>query len=147
MQNTDMHHAYVKSLLLLIGGVPRAGEIDAWLDKISKTTGIGFASVRAAHYGRWISKNQFVSKKTLQKLEQAAEHARQTSDLVTFLELQIAIWETAPELFQHRIGMARRFIADLRRYDAERLRADQTARDDAGASAPPAGLAAAGADT
>lgn len=145
MHNADMHHAYIKSLIIIIGGNKR--NIKALLLEASRKSDVGFSSIRAAYYGRWISKNQFVSNETLRKLEQAADNARQTHDLVEFTELQIAIWETAPELYQTKIIRARKFIDDMREFDQESRRSAIPARDhaDAGAAAPATGLAAAGA--
>jgi hypothetical protein len=147
MHNEDMHHAYIKSLILMIGGNRRPTEnTKAYLSRVSQQTDVGYRSLRAAYYGQWISKNQFVSSDTLKKLEWAAEDAEQTYDAVAFTELQIEIWETAPALFQQHIDAAREFVARLRRYDAERRRIVLPARsDDAGVAAPPAGFAAAGA--
>jgi hypothetical protein len=147
MHNTDMHHAYIKSLILVIGGKP-GPNTKAYLDQVSKQSGVGYSSLRAAYYGRWISKNQFVSNETLKKLEQAAENARQTYDIVAFTELQISIWETTPELSHAKIALARDFIADLRRHDAERSRISIEARsDEPGTAAEAAGFAAAAAET
>jgi|SRR5215467_4342960 len=144
MQKSDMHQAYIRSLMLLIGGIPRAGEMDAWLDRISKTTGIGFRSLRAAYYGQWISKYTYVSSKTLNKLEWAADDARQNRDTVEFLELQISIWETSANLYQPKIDMARNFVAWLRRYDAEGSRRSIPVRT-VGTAAEAAGLSPAAA--
>lgn len=116
---SHMYHAYIKSLMILIaGGAPRNGERDRWIARISETTGIGERSLLAAYWGQWISKDQYVSKRTLELLEKAAENARKTRTVVEFLELQIEIWETRPDLYQWRIALARRFVADLRRHDA-----------------------------
>jgi hypothetical protein len=155
MPNSDMpkpgtytpedYRAYIRSLMILIaGGAPRNGERDRWLEKISGLTGIGFSTLSAAHKGRWISKNQYVSNNTREKLEAVAAHARKTKTLVEFVELQIDIWETAPEIFdEHRIGLARDFVTRLRRYDAERSRSRIPAHDDsAGAAAATSAVAA-----
>lgn len=145
MHSTDMHHAYIKSLILVIGGNRRTGEnTKSWLARISRQTDVPDRSLRAAYYGAWISRNQFVSTNTLEKLEQAAENARQTYSIVAFTELQISIWETTPELFQPQIDMARNFVAGLRRYDAARIRSSIPERsDEPGTAAEAAGLAAA----
>jgi hypothetical protein len=142
MPKSDMHQAYIRSLMYLIGGMPRPGGRDKWLDDMSKTTGIGSRSLLAAYSGQWISKNKYVSDRTLEILRQVAENAKQSSDLVAFVELQITIWETAPELFQRRIEMAREFVAQLRHYDAERIRSRVPAHDDAGVATLPAGYGA-----
>jgi hypothetical protein len=143
MPKSDMHQAYIRSLMYLIGGVPRANETARWIENLSKTTGIGARSLQAAYSGQWISKNKYVSDRTLEILEQAAANARQTQDLVAFTELQIAIWETAPELFQANIAMARDFVDRLRRYDAERGKLNVPTRDGAAAAAEAAGFPAA----
>lgn len=143
MQTVDMHQAYIKSLMLLIGGIPRPGETDPWLKEMSENLGIGFRSLRAAWYGQWISKNKYVSDKNLEILERAAQNARQTHGFATSIDLQIAIWETAPELFRDQIRMAREFVARLRRYDQERSRTAIPAQDeDARTATAPARLAA-----
>lgn len=141
MPKSDMHQAYMRSLMYVIGGVPRAGETARWLERLSGITGVGLRSLQAAYSGQWISKNKYCSDRTLEILEQAADNARQTHGFVRSIELQIAIWETAPELFQSRIDMARDFVAKLRRYDEERGRL--AVAHSAGAATEAAGLPAA----
>lgn len=157
MHSTDMHHAYIKSLMILIaGGPPHAGKTDRWLEDLSRVTKgvaapdapIGFRSLRAAWFGQRISKNQLVSKRTLQILEQAAENARKTRDIVEFAQLQLAIWGTAPQLFQPHIDLTREYLARLRQCDEEceqdrRRMAVSDGRENAATAAPAARLAAA----
>lgn len=133
----DAHHAYIKSLMILIGGPPPIGAWDRWMDNLSEITGVGRSSLCAAWKGRWISKNRFVSDNTLRKLEEASEHAEQNHDVITFLEKQIAIWETDPDRFQSRIEIFRDTVSRLRRAGVQ--------RDDARAAPEAAGFAAAAA--
>lgn len=115
----DMYRAYIRSLMIVIGGgKPAHGERDRWLQRISEMTGVSFRSLLAAWSGQWISRHQYVSKHTRERLEAVAENAKQTKTVVEFLELQIDIWETRPELYQRRVSLTRDFIARLREYDA-----------------------------
>ena len=140
MPQIDEHHAYYKALMILIGGgPPRSGQFERWLERVHLRTGVtpeervGKSSLIACWRGKWISSGRFVSRKTHERLEEAGAHARRTKDTVEFLELQIAIWETRPDLFQQDIEEARDFVSRLRRINIR--------RDEDRASAPAVGFA------
>lgn len=129
MQKQYMWKPYIRSLIHSIGGIELRGEGQkGYLSRVSLCTGVGFSALRAAYYGRdtddgrYLGNNdQPVTKENINKLQQAAENARDTWAIIAFTENQIAIWETEPVRFRARIDAAREFLGRLRR-DAEEER-------------------------
>jgi hypothetical protein len=104
-----MEIEYVQSLILLIGG-PRAPNesMKRYLVRVSLETDVDFYSVRDAYYTGRLSKNAQA------KFEKAAKRARQTHDVIVYLQLKLAVWEKHPKDYQPQIDATRAYLGQLR---------------------------------
>lgn len=115
-----MQKECIYRLIVRIGGLLLPGEnTKAYLDRVSGESGVGYASLRAAYYGRDIGPNLYVSSKTVEKLEWAAKNADHTDSVIAFTKYYLDLWEDDPETYRDQIDAARTFISRLRRFDEE----------------------------
>ena len=106
-----MENEYTYSLVVAVGGVQLPGEnTKTYLARVAETAGVGFYALRRAFYG------EYVSKKVISKLEQAAKDARQADAAIASTEYYLKIWERNPELYRPWIDAAREFLDALHRY-------------------------------
>lgn len=117
-----MYKSYIQSLFHAIGGLRLPGESkNSYIERAGHCAGLSYSVARTLYFGQdapdggYLCNNgQPITKEHREKLEQAAENARDTFETIAFTENQLARWETNPVRFAAHIDAAREYLGRMR---------------------------------